>query len=416
MKNVLLSILITIFSVVNCCSFNSKLIKPLNIKEPIVVTAMSGLSVRNSPSLKAKRIGKLAYLSTVQIISKTNKILTITDEGKQLSGFWVKIKYKNTQAYVFDGFLEEKNTYFLNKNMQQFYVDDVSIPNVFLKKDKAKNIIASKIEKDPFLIPKETEKLQLTGSSNNCLIEAVQTAYDNHYPLVLSPDIFWLAITQGFSLHINENFEELSPKIFKKDKPKSIRCSVDKLSEDASQWAELVGLLANETQKYTNADFYNTYVPQFSTTTPIISATYQITLLESFKQAFQYIGDSGCGIPYVVLKGKTSDWEYLQENIQNLKGYGLDEWVDGFSPVLNECINSSKGNPDPKFWSEIYKTASEYGAYYISGWIVKFFPYLKTTGEQTGVYNSNTGEYQVKETYYKHLFLLPLFLNKEKTL
>lgn len=371
-------------------------------ENPIIVTAISGLSVRNSPSLKANKIGKIPYLTTVEIIHKTNKSLNIKDEGKIISGYWMKIKYLSKEAYVFDGFLATKKEYSNKMNKQFFVVDDVEKSNKFLKTYKAENIISSKIEKDPFLIPSETEKLKLIGSSNNCFLETVQIAYANHYPLVLSPDTFWTAITQGFSIHINENFKELSPKIFKKNKPKRIVCRVENL-DDASKWGELVGLLANETRKYTHKDFYNTYVPKFSTTTPIITATYQITLLESFKQAFQYVGESGCGIPYVVLKGNTNDWEYLKKNIQGLKGYGLDEWLNELVPVISQCIQSSKGNVDTSFWSQIYKTASEYGGMYTSGWIIKFFPYLKTKGEVTGVYENGRGS-QIKEIYYKNPF------------
>lgn len=387
----------------SCLILNASTVENVVVKDSIpIVTAMSGLSVRSYPSLKGKRIGKIPYLNTVEIIKKTIKPLSIKDEGKVISGFWVKVKYKNRQGYVFDGFIENKSAYFARMNMQQFKVDNVVVSNTFLKKDKARRIVSNKIGKDPFLIPNETKKLQLTGSSNNCFLESVQVAYDNHYPLVLSPDTFWLAITQGFSIHINENFKDLESKIFKKDKPKEIRCTVNDLSNNASEWGELVNLLANETRKYTNEDFYKMYVPKFSTTTSIITSTYQITLLESFKQAFQYVGESGCGIPYVTLKGNTKDWEYLKENVQKLKGYGLDDWIDGLTPVLTQCIESSKGNVDIKFWSEIYKTASEYGGYYISGWIVKFFPYLKIQGESTGEYNEERQGYEVKEKYIKN--------------
>ncbi len=45
--------------------------------------------------------------------------------------------------------------------------------------------------------------------SPNAFIETVHLAYDNHLPLTLSPDDFWLCIAQGFGIHFNENVEEL---------------------------------------------------------------------------------------------------------------------------------------------------------------------------------------------------------------
>ena len=38
------------------------------------------------------------------------------------------------------------------------------------------------------------------GGGPNRFIEAINTAYDKHYPLVLSPDAVWLVIAQGFAL------------------------------------------------------------------------------------------------------------------------------------------------------------------------------------------------------------------------
>jgi hypothetical protein len=40
-------------------------------------------------------------------------------------------------------------------------------------------------------------------------LAAVHLAFDQHYPLILSPDAVWLCITQGLALHINAHAEEL---------------------------------------------------------------------------------------------------------------------------------------------------------------------------------------------------------------
>jgi hypothetical protein len=41
------------------------------------------------------------------------------------------------------------------------------------------------------------------------LIEAVHTAFAEHYPLTLSPDDVWLCLAQGFALHVEANAEGL---------------------------------------------------------------------------------------------------------------------------------------------------------------------------------------------------------------
>jgi hypothetical protein len=53
------------------------------------------------------------------------------------------------------------------------------------------------------------------GIGNRChpLIDAVQTAFSQHYPLTISPDAIWLVIAQGFSHHIAENAEALRHRV-----------------------------------------------------------------------------------------------------------------------------------------------------------------------------------------------------------
>ena len=46
-------------------------------------------------------------------------------------------------------------------------------------------------------------------SDGHALVHAVGIAYADHYPLVLSPDVIWLAIAQGFAMHVTANAERL---------------------------------------------------------------------------------------------------------------------------------------------------------------------------------------------------------------
>ncbi|QXP58988.1 SH3 domain-containing protein [Olleya sp. HaHaR_3_96] len=70
------------------------------------VTAESGLLCREVPN--GKIIYKFPYGTEVEIIDRTDIELTITDDGKEITGDWVKVKAKNSNktGYVFDGFLK----------------------------------------------------------------------------------------------------------------------------------------------------------------------------------------------------------------------------------------------------------------------------------------------------------------------
>ena len=75
------------------------------------VTAKSGLTVREKPNLKSKKIAKLNYSQEVKIHKTTGYKLSITDEGKRIHGEWVKVssyQQKKIIGYVFDGFLSNE--------------------------------------------------------------------------------------------------------------------------------------------------------------------------------------------------------------------------------------------------------------------------------------------------------------------
>ncbi|WP_158250475.1 SH3 domain-containing protein [Aquimarina sp. I32.4] len=83
------------------------------------VTAKNGLIVRDQPNIKGKRIGKFPYGNKITVLEVTNKTLIIKNDGKEVTGHWVKvsdiaspysIENNNPDSYyVFDGFLS-KNT------------------------------------------------------------------------------------------------------------------------------------------------------------------------------------------------------------------------------------------------------------------------------------------------------------------
>lgn len=72
--------------------------------------AENGLIVRDAPSLKSNRIGKLDYGTRVEIVNKTGVKLEIKDEQKIIKGEWTKVKglTNNVVGFVFSGFLTDK--------------------------------------------------------------------------------------------------------------------------------------------------------------------------------------------------------------------------------------------------------------------------------------------------------------------
>jgi len=68
-----------------------------------IVTAKSGLILRDSPDINASKIGKLDFEEKVVVIDFTTSSFTT----ENIKGYWVKIKVKDgREGYVFNGFLK----------------------------------------------------------------------------------------------------------------------------------------------------------------------------------------------------------------------------------------------------------------------------------------------------------------------
>lgn len=77
------------------------------------VSAENGLIVRAKPSRGANRIDTVDYGTQVEITEHTNLQLDVLDNGKKLSGKWVKIRGTHAyefinEGYVFNGFLTKE--------------------------------------------------------------------------------------------------------------------------------------------------------------------------------------------------------------------------------------------------------------------------------------------------------------------
>lgn len=280
-----------------------------------------------------------------------------------------------------------------------FTVANVKLAPTLLKTDSAKKLFENKTGYKVLFCPPQHAKQVYVNAFNNVLIQTLQECYDNHRPLVLTPDVIWLAICQGVSIHMNEKFDSLKTIVFKSTEVIDLTVRQDSLQYNASSWQALVDGLANKTKEHTKDDFYDFFVADFSTTTPINTTVYQITLLESLKKGFTYIGESGCGIPSITIKGTKQDWETILKRLELLPKIGMDNWAQQLKPVIQEFINVYDHKIDNAFWNDIYKNAHEYNAFYISGWIIKLFPYIKYL-KSTGTYYEARDATRATE-YYK---------------
>jgi len=215
-------------------------------------------------------------------------------------------------------------------------------------------------------------------------------AYADHRPIVLSPDIIWNVIAQGFSQHVNNNPEALRDRIVYHERGK-IELSVmtkEELHSPNVKWDELLNTFDNMIAERTKDNLADVMRADFSTTDKTARIVSQMTLMSSVKAFFDYsVSYLSCGIPNITIEGTTDDWQKVLNKTQQLRKYDLDWWVDNLVPILNEFINASKGNVNKVFWRNIVKKdrpekfvgggCSWDRPTELDGWFLKFMPYDK---------------------------------------
>lgn len=216
------------------------------------------------------------------------------------------------------------------------------------------------------------------------VVASLQYAYSDHRPISISPDMIWLLILQGFSNHINNNIEELRNKLVKFDGKKKLVIQTLSISDEfkkgsiKSPWTLVFPLMADSISKYVKSDIHSLFAQSFSTSTPVEKVAFEVAIFDAMSGYFDYEYQTSCGIPIIYIEGTTADWIKIKEKLKKFKGYHIDNWVKSLEPIIQQFVNASKNKIDHSFWSNIFKRVDESGGPYITGWFIKFFPYISS--------------------------------------
>lgn len=217
-------------------------------------------------------------------------------------------------------------------------------------------------------------------SGTNVVFAGMRKAYNEHRPFVLSPDIVWTMIMQGFAHHINSNPEAFRKHLVKFDGKMQLLIHQNRANRGKT-WEELFSIHAKQIAMNTNQDIANILDTDFSTSSPVTKAVSQITVMYTMRNYFDYLVSVPlCGIPEVILEGTPEDWEKILKKSELLRKYELEWWIDELQPVLTELVEASKGNINNEFWRNMFKfhrTMDCMNPDFVDGWIVKFFPYYE---------------------------------------
>ena len=231
------------------------------------------------------------------------------------------------------------------------------------------------------------DRRPLTGIRTNGFFETAHTAYAQHRPLVLSPDMIWLVIAQGFALHINQNSEAMRAHFVRHQGKKVLEVEMTgkiQLGNEDSDWEWAFRQFHDSIAANTSPELAALVAGRFSGTNVDAAVAFDITLMDAMKSYFDFWGSIECGIPEITLEGTPADWQEIELRAAQLSRYGLDWWLADLKPILAEFTKTAGGQPNHQFWAGIFSDVREAicgGDTYVTGWITRLFPYIKKDGQ-----------------------------------
>ena len=258
----------------------------------------------------------------------------------------------------------------------------------------------------------EGERLCYLGDDNffKCMVQA----YADHRPLVLSPDMVWLIISQGFSRYVNAHAEEMRDLlVFHEGKMELVVNTNNNIFLPSGDWGVLLNEFSTCIARNTKGELADLMTANFSTTGITERIASQVSLMDVVKKYFIYTNIAGaCGIPSITLKGSPDDWQKVLDKVRCLKKYNLEKWASDLEDILTEFVKASKGKHNTSFWQNIVKKRRidqiMVGNYcltdpkkitYLDGWFLKFFPNALGETSDSVIWNTDMPQEMVRVSF-----------------
>ncbi len=281
----------------------------------------------------------------------------------------------------------QTDTLLLHYSTSSYEIEELSAPDKLLESVSPTHVFvglkADKIEQISQLPD------QLVYFGNHPFLLGMLKAYQEHRPFVISPDMIWLLIEQGFARHIAVHAEKFRNKLVGFQGKRELTVVVDstqiKIGHSDSQWDLVFPQFVDQIERYTGTDYVKNLRSDFSTTDADSKIASEIVLMESVKVFFDYrVMMIGCGISSVTIEGTVADWEKILKKIEYIDTYDLAWWTTELKPIIQEIIHTKKGQVNKEFWRNMVQLRDK--AIYvphetIDGWITKFYPF-NDKGEQ----------------------------------
>ncbi|MEM6380308.1 MAG: DUF4419 domain-containing protein [Bacteroidota bacterium] len=222
---------------------------------------------------------------------------------------------------------------------------------------------------------------KLIDFGQHAFLAGMYQAYADHRPFTISPEMIWLLIQQGISVHFHHNQSSITkffPELLERQ---TLMVRKPLLSNKTEEWRAVIEGFKPQMESYLGKEFISQFTGHFSESTADEITTSDLMIMDAMQPYFEYIVRMIiCGIPIIQLEGKSSDWEKLLQKVIYFKQFDLAWWLEKIEPIILKIKAAAGGAVDVDFWRNMFKihTKESYGRpKVIDGWITRFYPYDK---------------------------------------
>ncbi len=293
--------------------------------------------------------------------------------SQQQSGITFKLEELEKPS----GLLETKGFYDIYKD---FLNKDYDGPSSILNYQERRHYIDSLFKNEDVLAHSFGDDKIVNRFEYNPFFFGLCDAYANHRPVILSPDIIWILISQGFDNHINNNSEKFREYIVGFEGKRQLKVTLSPYSKE-TDWYSIIDSFYIKLASEVKGGLSDVMLCDFSTSDKVDIMVSKVNLMETVKSYYDFLVLYAiCGIPEITLTGTTGDWERVKQKTLELEKYDLSWWTKRLIPILDEFIEASKGNVNTDFWKKmVHVDEPDFcgDPRKIDGWMTDFYPYDK---------------------------------------
>lgn len=229
----------------------------------------------------------------------------------------------------------------------------------------------------------KTVRTEIHGSVfHKNYLEYLANSWNNHYGIIISPDILWYNILCELAGHIKGNAEQYRSLFTTSNSKTEIRVPT------ADPQLIDLNLIANELSRLvpTNTD---AFLLRFSTTNEHAALAFKAAFADAMTPYYNY-SMFMCGLPRVKILGTPEDWDIITNTlIDFLRLFEpLQDYLSGLIVIMKQ-IKGCLTEPDVTFLKDIFRLerCGSGGQVEVAGWITKFYTQKPRLG-YVGNYNS----------------------------